>query len=519
MPKASRCTLAALAAAALLMSPSLRADVVLAPLFTDHAVLQQGKPVPVWGRGAPNEKVTVTFRDQVIQATAGSDGRWIVYLDALKPGAPAELVVAGRNTIKLQDVVVGEVWVCSGQSNMEFRVWGPPGDVYRVNDADAEVAAARFPLIREFKVDRAVAAQPADTARGAWVVCSPATAGSFGAVGYFFARDLNQRLGVPVGIIDDAWGGTAIESWLSDYALRGNPAFAVVDQRWAEAMVNWPAKVAAYRAAVAAQEKDEAAARAAGSAQLAAFLKTKPWLPPPPSPESPDAPRSTFNGMVNPLLPCALRGVLWYQGEANTGRPGEYRALFEALITAWRAHWGQGDVPFYWVQLPNFDGGDGRGTNWARLREAQAQALALPATGMAVAIDIGDPNNIHPRNKQEVGRRLALIARHHLYNIPGDWSGPTFSSATREGAALRVRFAHTDGGLVAHARPADSFQIAGADRKFFPAVTRIDRDTVIVSSRDVKAPVAVRYAWTNAPDANLFNGAGLPAAPFRSDDW
>ncbi len=511
--------LKALVLAALLFPMTVPADVVLAPLFTDHAVLQQGKAVPVWGRATPAEKVTVTFRDQVVSATAGPDGRWIVYLDPLQPGAPGELVVAGRNTIKLQDVVVGEVWVCSGQSNMEFRVWGPPGDVYRVNNADAEVVAARFPLIRQFLVERAVAAQPADTARGAWVVCSPETAGMFTAVGYFFARDLCQKLGVPIGLISCAWGGTAIESWMSDYALRGNPAFAVADQRWSAAMVNWPAKVAAYQAAVAAQEKEEAAARAAGPTQLAAFLKIKPWLPPPPSPESPDGPRALFNGMINPLLPGAIRGVLWYQGEANDGRPEEYHALFEAMIKAWRAHWGQGDIPFYWVQLPNFDAGDAHATNWARLREAQAQALTLPATGMAVTIDIGDPGNVHPRDKQDVGRRLALIARHHVYNISGDWSGPVFESAAAEGAAMRVRLSHADGGLVAHGRPAASFQIAGADRKFHPATARIERDTVIVSAPEVKAPVAVRYAWTNAPEANLFNGAGLPAAPFRSDSW
>jgi sialate O-acetylesterase len=505
--------------ATLLIPMSVHADVVLAPLFTDHAVLQQGKAVPVWGRAAPNENVTVTFRDQTIHATAGKDGRWIVYLDPLKPGEPAELVVAGQNTIKLQDVGVGEVWVCSGQSNMEFRVWGPPGDVYRVNNADEEVAAAHFPLIRQFKVERAVAAQPADTASGAWVVCSPETVGSFTAVGYFFARDFCQKLGVPIGLINCARGGTAIESWLSDYALRSQPAFAVVDQRWTEAMVDWPAKVAAYQATVAAQEKDDAAAKAAGPEKYAEFLKNKPWLPPPPSPESPNAPRSLFNGMVNPLLPCALRGVLWYQGESNDSRPEEYRALFAAMITAWRAHWGQGDFPFYWVQLPNYNGGDPHATNWARLREAQAQALALPNTGMVVTIDIGEPDNVHPRNKQEVGRRLALIARHHLYDIPGDWSGPTFESATREGAAMRARFVHADGGLVAHNRPPAGFQIAGADRKFHPATARIERDTVIVSAPEAKEPVAVRYAWTNAPEANLFNGAGLPAAPFRSDDW
>jgi len=402
---------------------------------------------------------------------------------------------------------------------MEFRVWGPKGDVYRVDNADEEVAAAHFPLIRHFKVERAVADRPADTLHGAWVVCSPETVGQFTAVGYFFARDLQQKLGVPIGLINSTWGGTPIESWMSEAALKSDPAFAVVDERWARALIDWPAKVAAYEAARAAQDKDEAAAKAAGPAKYADFLKNKPWLPPPPSPTSPEAPRSLFNGMIAPLLPCALRGVLWYQGESNDSRPGEYHALFAALITAWRQHWGQGDFPFYFVQLANYAGGEANGTNWARLREAQAQALTLPDTGMAVTIDLGDPDNVHPRNKQAVGRRLALIARHHLYGIPGDWSGPVFKSATREGAAMRVQFDHADSGLLAQDRPPAEFQLAGSDRRFHPATARIERDTVIVFAPEVKEPVAVRYAWTNAPEANLFNGAGLPAAPFRSDAW
>ena len=498
---------------------SVRADVTLAPLFTDHAVLQQGKSVPVWGRAAPDETVTVTFRDQTLHATAGKDGRWIVHLGVLKPGAPTELVVSGKNLLRLQDIVVGEVWVCSGQSNMEFTVWGPKGSVYRVENADEEVAAAHFPLIRHFKVERAVADRPADTARGAWVVCSPETVGQFTAVGYFFARDLQQKLGVPIGLINCTWGGTPIESWMSEAALRSDLAFAAVDDRWAKAMTDWPAKVAAHVAALATQEKDEAAAKAAGPTNYAAFLKVKPWLPPPPSPTSPEAPRSLFNGMINPLLPGAIRGILWYQGESNVSRSCEYHALLTTMITAWRAHWGQGNVPFYLVQLPKYRGDDPADTSWARLREAQAQALSLPNTGMAVTIDIGDPDNLHPRNKQEVGRRLALLACHHLYDIQGDWSGPIFRFATREGAAMRIQFDHADAGLVAHDRPLTGFQVAGADRQFHSAIVRIERDTIVVFAPEVNAPVAVRYAWANAPEANLFSGAGLPAAPFRSDGW
>jgi sialate O-acetylesterase len=495
------------------------ADVTLAPLFTDHAVLQRDRPVPVWGHAAPGEKVTVSFRDQTVHTTAAGDGRWSVRLAPLKPGAPAALVVSGRNTIKLEDIVVGEVWVCSGQSNMEFRVWGPPGDVYRVNDADAEVAAANYPLIRHFKVEPAVADRPADTAKGAWAACSPATVGQFTAAGHFFARDLVQKLGVPVGIINSTWGGTAIESWMTDAALKGNPAFGVVGERWANALVDWPAKVAADKAAHAAQDKEEAEARAAGPQKLAELLKNRPWLPPPPCPTSPDAPCSLFNGMIHPLIPYGIRGVLWYQGEGNSSRPGEYHALFAAMITAWRAQWEQGDLPFFWVQLANWKTDDPTGLEWALLREAQAKTLSLPNTGMAVAIDIGEPDNIHPRNKQEVGRRIALIARHQVYGFPGGWCGPRLQSVERAGAAMRVRMDPAGGGLMVRGKELTGFMVAGADRRFFPALARIEGKTVMLSAPEVTTPVAVRYAWTDAPEAGLFNDAGLPAAPFRSDDW
>ena len=452
--------------------PTVRADVALAPLFTNHAVLQRNMCVPIWGRAAPGEKVTVTFRDQTVRTIADANGRWIVRLDPLEPGAPARLTVRGRNTIRLKDIVVGEVWVCSGQSNMEFRVWGRPGDVYRVNDADAEVAAANHPLVRHFLVKPAVAAQPADTAHGSWVVCSPATAGQFTAVGYFFAREISAKLGVPVGLINSTWGGTAIESWMNDDALKRDPAFAVVDKRWADTMVGWQDKVAAYKAAVAAQEEDEAAAKAAGQEKLAEYLKNRPWLPPPPSPDSPNAPRGLFNGMINPLMPYGIRGVLWYQGESNGSRPGEYHALFAAMIAGWRAAWGEGDFPFLWVQLPNWKTGDPTGLEWAGLREAQAKALSLPNTGMAVTIDIGEPANIHPRNKQDVGLRLALIAERQVYGFAVVCCGPRFQSAERLGSAMCVHIDPVAGGLVMRGREVTGFAVAGADRKFHPASAR-----------------------------------------------
>ncbi|MFA5058095.1 MAG: sialate O-acetylesterase [Opitutaceae bacterium] len=501
-----------------------RAEVTLAPLFADHAVLQQGRPVPVWGRAAPGENVSVTFRDQTATATADQDGRWIVYLDPLRPGAPADLIVSGKNTIRREDILVGDVWICSGQSNMEFMVWGPPGDVYGVDHADEEVAAAHYPLIRHFKIERDPGDRPPAQVHGSWAVCSPATVGKFTAVGYFFARDLQRRTEAPIGLINSSWGGSPVESWMSAAALASDPAFAVVRERWREALAAYPTP-AAYEKAHAEFKKAEAAAikewlhAPPGSKRTTLVKLGEVYQHMPHGPDDPFAPEVLFDTMIEPIIPYGLRGVLWYQGESNAGHPTEYHALFAALITDWRRRWGQGDFPFYWVQLPNFGPTDPDGTDWPRLREGQAQTLSLPHTGMAVTIDVGNRDDAHPRNKQEVGRRLALIAGHEIYGVPGGWSGPMFKAAEREGAAMRVHFAHVNGALVTRGQPPPAFAVAGADRRFFPAAARIDGDTLLVSAPEVTAPVAVRYAWTNAPDASLFDSIGLPAAPFRSDDW
>ena len=489
-----------------------RAEVALAPLFQDHAVLQRDMAVPVWGRADKGEKISVEFRGQKVAVTAGKDGRWSVRLAPMPASAePAELVVTGKNTVRVADVLVGEVWLCSGQSNMAYTVRGPPGS--GVDNAETEVAAADHAMIRHFKVERTPADAPADTVKGAWAVCSPETAGQFTAVGYFFARDLHQKLGVPIGLINSAWGGTPIESWLPEAELRQTSAWPAFNARWQEALKVFPERQAAYPALSAAWLQADADARASGK-------KTPLPRPPPPiGPGTAYAPGSLYNGMIAPLIPGALRGVLWYQGEANVGRAQEYGELLTALIRGWRGRWSQGDFPFYFVQLPNFADGNPAGRNWAALREAQTKALALPRTAMAVTIDIGDPDNIHPRNKQEVGRRLALIAGQQLYGLAGSWTGPVFKAAVPEGAALRVLFDHAGDGLIAFDQPITAFEIAGADRKFVTATARIEHDTVVVSAAGILAPVAVRYAWTNAPVASLFNGAGLPVAPFRSDDW
>ncbi len=492
-----------------------RADVIPGPLFSDGAVLQRDKPVSVWGKADRGEKIVVTFADQRRETTADADGRWVVLLDPLATsGVGANLIIAGKNTVTLHDVVVGEVWLCSGQSNMEFAV-------SRTTQAKQEIAAAHFSLLRQVKIARAVAENPTDDAKTTgWKSATPETVGEFTAVGYFFARDLHLKLGVPIGLVHSSWGGTPVESWMSPAALASDSAFKVVFERWQQTVAAYPRAKEAYEPLLAAWSTAEAAAKAKGSPAHDAYLKKNPRPRAPRGPGDPWTPTGLFNGMINPLLPYAVRGILWYQGESNAERASEYHALFAKLITSWRAHFGQGDVPFYWVSLANYKPvEDQGGRTYAFLREAQTQTLSLPNTGQALAIDIGDPNDIHPTNKQEVGRRLALLAKHRVYHIVGDDTGPTFASVTREGNALRVRFTHGSGGLIAHDKPLQSLEIAGADRVYQPATGVIDRDSLLVSSPAVKQPVAVRYAWQNAPEANLYNGAGLPTVPFRSDNW
>jgi sialate O-acetylesterase len=509
--------LAALPAACVAPGRALapRAEIELAPLFGDHAVLQSGRPVPVWGSAAAGDTIAVTFRGQTERTVTGKDGRWAVTLKPLAASSdPADLVVAGQSTVTVHDVVVGEVWLCSGQSNMEFTVNGGPS--YRVDNAEAEVSAADYPMIRQLKIERAVAASPATTARTAgWREASPKTVGEFTAVGYFFARDIHRALGVPVGIILSAWGGTPVESWMSDAARASTSVAGTLDARWRKAVVEWPPeRVARYSADMAAWEKAEAAAHAANT------KNPIPWPQPPATEDSPARPGGLFNAMIAPLQPCAMRGILWYQGESNVGRAAEYAELFNALIRSWRAGWGQGDLPFFFVQIAGFgDRSQLTDRGWAQLREAQAQVLGAPATGMAVTIDNSHPENIHPTNKQDVGARLALIAKAKVYGLAVEYSGPVYAGETREGKALRVRFTSAGARLVARGAGVKALEIAGRDRVFHPATAEIDADTLLVSSPEVGEPVAVRYAWSNAPEASLYNSAGLPAAPFRSDNW
>jgi len=489
---------------------------VLAPLFADHAVLQRDKADPVWGRAAPGETVSVTFHGRTETTKADGDGAWRVRIGPFGASSdPSDLTVSGGGTITLHDVVVGDIWLCSGQSNMEFIV-DDGGDSYQVDHAESEVASAHRPLIRQLKVEQTVALRPQEGVKtGGWVPASPETVGSFTAVGYFFARDIQNATGVPIGIIDSTWGGTPVQSWMSDRARASTSIAATLEARWKAEVAQWPPeRVAKQPAAMEAWRKADK------EAKQKHVNNPLPWPGFAASDTSPNLPGGLFNAMIAPLLPGSIKGILWYQGESNVGHASEYGELFTAMITSWRAGFGQGDLPFYFVQLANFgDVSEVKDRGWAVLREQQARALSLPATGMAVTIDIGDSQNIHPRNKQEVGRRLALIARANAYGIPPEFSGPLLASAAVEGKTIRVRFTHAGNELQAVGGPVKSLEVAGADHQFYPADGSIEGDTLIVSSPDVPAPLAVRYAWTNAPSANLYGDSGLPAAPFRSDSW
>ncbi len=482
------------------MSPT-HADVVLAPLFRDHAILQRDKEVPVWGRADPGETVSVSFQSQKIATVAAQNGRWRINLKPMTATrTPGNLVVAGKNTVTIRDVVVGEVWLCSGQSNMGRTV------SHSLSSRGAQ--RMKYPLIREFTVQQCTASKPADDVAGDWRLCSPETVRSFSATAFFFGLELYNKLDVPVGLIHASWGGTQIESWMGAATLQGNEAGPAVYARWQKDVDAFPARFEKYQAALAGWKGKAAAAKADGRE----FKDRQPRKPV--GPGSQGEPSALYNAMILPLHPAAIRGVIWYQGEANSHRHVEYRTLFPAMIKEWRADFQQGDLPFYYVQLANLDADRG----WAFLREAQESALKLPNTGQAVTIDIGDSKDVHPKNKQEVGRRLALIAFAKTYGLGGEFSGPVFAGIEREPGALRVKFRHAEG-LTAKDPVMPGFVVAGTDQRFYPASAKLDGETVVVSSPEVPHPVAVRYAWANDPPTPLYNGAGLPAGPFRSDDW
>jgi sialate O-acetylesterase len=645
----------------LIFANAARADVRVPSVIGDNMVLQQGRKARVWGWAEPGERVTVTFKGERAAATADARGRWEVFLGPHKAGGPFELTVAGRNTLTFKNVLVGEVWVCSGQSNMEWPL-------VNAQDGARESAAADYPFIHLFTVAKKTSDKPLEDVEGRWVVTTPKEAAQFSAVGYFFGRELHKKLNVPVGLIHTSWGGTPAEAWTSRETLSADSTLRPIVERydrqltdlpalqreyerardeWARKFVmedagnkgepqgyarpdydatawkrmrlpqmwesagmdvdgavwfrreldvpaawagkdltlklgaiddfdvtyfngervgatgaetpnSWVAErkyrvpgplVRAGRNTVAVRVFDrmggggfgggEISLAPADSTSVNAVALDGDWLykeeatapsrridwgsqPQAPGPANQNSPTVLYNAMLAPLTPYAIRGAIWYQGESNAGRAYQYRTLFPAMIRDWRAAWGEGDFPFYFVQLANWKARpvDSIDSEWAELREAQTLTMReAPNTGMAVAIDIGNPDDIHPRNKLDVGLRLARWALADTYGMKLEKSGPLYASHKVEGDRVRVAFTHADELRTRDGAAPSGFYVAGADRKFFPAEARVEKSSVVVWSKDVKAPVAVRYAWADNPAANLYNSAGLPASPFRTDDW
>ncbi len=483
----------------------LLADVRLPSLFTEHMVLQQGQENRVWGWADTAESVTVSICGQSQAATADTDGRWSVQLEPLEAGGPFQLRVKGKNLIELADVLVGEVWVCSGQSNMAFSV-------NRANDSDLEMLAADYPNIRLISVPQVGTQEPQDDFNGQWQPCTPETVGDFSAAGYFFGRQLYQTLDVPIGLIDNAWGGSACEAWVRRDLLEADDQYEELMARWAqtESTYNHEQQMEAYRARLKAWEEGG--------------KKMQRPRPPRNPLTGQHRPANLYNGVLKPIIGYGIRGAIWYQGESNAGRAYQYRSLFPLMIRSWRDEWGQGDFPFYWVQLADFrdEQPEPQESDWAELREAQTMTMSkLPNTGEAVIIDIGEGRDIHPRNKQDVGRRLARWALAKDYGIEVDCQSPTYQSMNKVDGKIVLTFDHVGPGLYTFDvnRPI-GFAIAGEDRKFVWADAKLlGSDKVEVWSDQVPEPVSVRYAWADNPVCNLQSRNGLPATPFRTDDW
>ncbi len=445
-------------------------DVQLAGLFTDNAVLQRGRTIPVWGTAEADEEVTVVLGDQTVKARAGKNGRWQVSFKELEAGGPHSLVVEGKNRVSVKNLLIGEVWLCSGQSNMAMTV-------SRSQNPQSEIAAADFPQIRMFTVPRGGAAEPRDDVEGQWRVCSPQTVGRFSATAYFFGRKLHQELNVPVGLINSSVGGTPIEYWTSRQ---------VQEKMFADE------KVKAINPTVTAADKN------AGN---------------------------LYNAMIVPLAPYAIRGATWYQGERNSkkGDSRLYQFQLPAMITNWRDIWGQGEFPFLWVQLPNFQAEQTKPSEtsgWVLVREGMLKALATPNTGMAVTVDVGEARDIHPKNKQDVGLRLALWALGKTYGNELVHRGPLVKSHKIDGGKVVIVFDAAGSQLATtDDQPLKGFAIAGKDKNFVWAEATLTGNTVEISSPQVSKPLAVRYSWAANPIGNLANKEGLPASPFRTDNW
>lgn len=635
----------------LLLNTGAIAKVLMPGVFSDNMVLQQKTMARVWGKADAGKSVTVisSWNNKTYTTVADANGDWKLKIKTPSYGGPYKVTITdGSEPVVLNNVLIGEVWVCSGQSNMEMPVagWG------QVSNYKEEIANANYPEIRLLQVSQAISLIPqtgVKVANNGWMVCSPQTIGEFSSVAYFFAREINKQVKIPIGLISSNWGGTMIEAWSDENTLTNNPAFSQEikrqeetaktesQQTFVQKMEAWNRQATAadwgytnnnafnpdttgwrtmvlpqffeksvlgdFDGAVWFRKKVTIPAEWAGKdvkinlgkiddnditwvngekiGATEGYLQSRSYvipaakvkagetvitvrvfdsggggglygvdemqltsasgekislagnwdfkvgfnikgLPPMPVANNPNKLAVLYNAMINPLTPMTIRGAIWYQGEANTGRAGQYKELFEGMINGWRTIWNEGNFPFYFVQLANWQKRDAEPipSGWAELREAQTQTLELPNTGMAVAIDLGEADNIHPKNKQEVGRRLAIVALDKTYHKTQPYSGPMYKSQKIDGDKIELSFNHAEGGLKTQGdNNMQGFAIAGEDMKFHWATAVIKGDKVIVSSPDVKNPVAVRYAWANNPVSTLYNGVGLPASPFRTDNW
>ncbi len=499
-----RNTLWILAAIAALIGTTtrLQAELRLPAIIGDNMVLQQEANTPVWGWAAPGQNVTVTLGDRKAAATADDKGKWVAYLPNLKAGGPHDIIIEAEKTLTLHNVLIGDVWLCSGQSNMKAQMgW--------LGGKDA-VAEANEPQIRLFVARMWLSPVPMEDTQGQWVVCTPKTVGAISAVGYFMGRDLQHALNTPIGLIDSSSGGTTAQTWISTEGFAGHEKLGgPADPNSPQAKAFYD-RLARYDAAMAQWAKDSNEAKA--NKQRAPTQPTSPLI------GNGYPPCGTYNAQIAPLLPFAIRGVAWYQGEANTWTPEIYDQILAVLFADWRRAFNRPDLPFMIVQLASFVPDNVAPGNWARLRDAQLRAAATPNVGLAVTIDVGEPNNIHPRNKKAVGERLALAALHVAYGRDIVYSGPLYKSMKVEGDKVRLIFDRIGGGLAtSDGKELVGFTIAGEDHKFVPAEAKIDGKEILVWSKDVPTPQAVRYAFADYPTCNLINKELLPASPFRTD--
>ena len=483
------------------------AEIRLPKMLSDGAVLQRERPIHIWGWATPGARISAHFHSQTVTADADTVGRWSVYLQPESAGGPYTLTLTGDGGAKtLNDLLVGDVWLASGQSNMEFPLQGFGASAPMKNQAE-EIANANHPRIRLLRLEQKSSDFPVNDISGAWTVCTPETAKTFSAVAYFFGREISEREKVPIGLIDSTWGGTPADSWVSLDTLGSDPrllpAFA--------SRASFADKQTDLNETIASEKQADTAAKSAGKP-----VPSHPWHPF----ETSWLPAGLYNGMIAPLTPMTIKGFLWYQGETNSSpeRAPFYHTLFSSLIGDWRMHFAQGDLPFLFVQISSFNS---PGEKWGLVREQQRRTLDVTDTAMAVTLDVGQADNVHPPDKQTVGARLALAARAKVYGEKVVYSGPAFREATwvtqpNGSRAMQVWFDHAEG-LSFHGKPVSGFELAGADHKFVAAEARIEGETVVVSAAALPDPMYVRYGWASVVQDSLYNAAGLPASTFTSE--